>query len=64
MQHDGRRSDWFVLSTDRSFYDTYDITHLNLLVYFVTNIAFTWSLNSHMLMQIERVNHFVAWIGF
>jgi len=31
-----------------------------LLVYFDTNIAFTWSLNSHMLMQIERVNRFVG----
>ena len=34
MQHDGRRSDWFVLSTDRSFYDTYDITHLNFVTIF------------------------------
>jgi len=34
MQHDGRRSDWFVLSTDCSFYDTYDITHLNFVSMF------------------------------
>ena len=34
MQHDGRRSDWFVLSTDRSFYDTYDITYLNFVSIF------------------------------
>jgi len=32
MQHDGRHSDRFVLGTDLSFYDLYDITHL----YFVS----------------------------
>jgi len=31
MQHDSHHSDKFVLSTDRSFYNWYDITHLNFV---------------------------------
>jgi len=34
MLHVGCHSDWFVLSTDRSFYDSYDITHLNFVSIF------------------------------
>jgi len=31
IQHDGCPSDWFVMRTDRSFHDTYDITHPNFV---------------------------------
>jgi len=31
MQHDGRRSGRFIMSTDHSLYDTYDITQLNFV---------------------------------
>jgi len=34
MEHVSHRSDWYVLSTDRSFYVTYDITHLNFVSIF------------------------------
>ena len=37
---------------------------LILLVHFVTNIAVTLSLNSHLLMQIERVSSCFARFGF
>jgi hypothetical protein len=34
IQHDGCHSYRFVIRTDRSFYDTYDITHLNFVSIF------------------------------
>jgi hypothetical protein len=40
MWHDGRRSDRLVLSNDRSFYDTYDITHLTFVNIFCHSYSF------------------------
>jgi hypothetical protein len=31
IQHNGCHSDWFIMCTDCSFHDTYDITHLNFV---------------------------------
>jgi hypothetical protein len=35
-----------------------------LSVYIVNNIAFDWSLNSHLQIEIERVGYLTAWFGF